>query len=161
MARRYDRPTGVATHSIAVNRFGLDRDLRFGPKPSLPRVAKTDHVTRHESWCRSEGVTWAVPAAPARLTAHLPKVCSRRPSGREILPPRALRFSIPPCPAFSITWGAMRVARCARESAERGSSSSGFRPGSSRSAMSNRDRRPLIVHDNRKIDLIAFPLQPP
>src|SRR5437016_175151 len=53
---------------------------------------------------------------------------SRRPSCREILPPRVRRFSLPPGPAFSITWGPMRVVRCFRESAERGSSSSGFRP---------------------------------
>src|SRR5439155_11771725 len=44
------------------------------------------------------------------------------------LPPRVLRFSLPPGPAFSITWGPMRVARCTPESAERGSSSSDFRP---------------------------------
>src|SRR5437899_304471 len=53
---------------------------------------------------------------------------SRRPSCREILPPRVRRFSLPLGPAFSITWGPMRVVRCFRESAERGSSSSGFRP---------------------------------
>jgi hypothetical protein len=56
---------------------------------------------------RPRGILEADGLSSEVLPSHL--------SGPEMLPTRALRFPLRPCPAFSITWGAMRVARCARE----------------------------------------------
>ena len=119
-------------------------DLDPSPR-SLALLNRPREAPRAPSAVRkaSHGLSPAA-AAPARPNG-LPKVGSRRPPGREILPLKALRFSLPPCPAFSITWGAMRVARCARQSAERGSSSSGFRPAAAMKYRACRMRRPSVL----------------
>jgi hypothetical protein len=60
------------------------RDLRFGPKSSLPRVLNRPRdAPRAPSAVRtaSHGLS---PRRLRGLTAHLPKLCSRLPSGREI-----------------------------------------------------------------------------
>src|SRR5262249_61701861 len=55
--------------------------------------------------------TRGCPGGAGEAGGPSPKVCSRPPSGREILPPRALRFSLPSVSGHLITSDATRAAK--------------------------------------------------